>query len=181
MARDKVGEIRISPRTVRIGHQVYPLANISRVQTLEVTWTGRRSTWYPVKETAVLLVLFALVAVGIQLLVPALHLGGRQLVTQLMTAAIALFGLRIAYLVLLFLYRALLRRKHYALLLETAGTQYTALSGTDVRELHRIEGEIVGSIENPPTQERVVHVHGDLVVGKQYKQSGAGSQMSFNK
>jgi hypothetical protein len=38
MAEKYVGQILISRRTVRIGHQVYPLANISRVQTLLVAW-----------------------------------------------------------------------------------------------------------------------------------------------
>ncbi|MFD4673234.1 DUF6232 family protein [Lentzea sp. NPDC058450] len=180
MARDKVAEIRINPRTVRIGHQVYPLANISRVQTLEVRWGGRKATSYPPKETAVLLLLFGLVAVAIQVGVPALGLGGRQLITDLMMGAMVLFGVRIAYLVLAFLYRVLFRRKHYALLLETAGTQYTALSGTDLPELRRIEAEIVGAIEKPPTREHVVEVHGDLVLGNQTKQTGSGSRMTIN-
>ncbi|WP_191299133.1 DUF6232 family protein [Lentzea cavernae] len=180
MARDKVAEIRINPRTVRIGHQVYPLANISRVQTLEVRWGGRLATSYPVKAIAVLLVLFALVSGAIVVLVPALGVGGRALTTQLLMGAMALFGVSTAYFVLLFLYRLLLRRKHYALLLEASGTQYTALSGTDLAELHRIEAEIVNAIEKPPTREHVVEVHGDLVLGNQTKQTGSGSRMTIN-
>ncbi len=180
MARDKVAEIRITPRTVRIGHQVYPLANISRVQTLEVRWGGKQATSHPVKAIAVLAVLFGLVAGAIVVLVPAFDAGGRELTTQLLTGAMALFGVRATYLVLLFLYRLLVRRKHYALLLEASGTQYTALSGTDVAELHRIEAEIVSAIEKPPTREHVVQVHGDLVFGNQTKQTGSGSRMTIN-
>jgi hypothetical protein len=180
MARQQVGEIRINPRTVRIGHQVYPLANISRVQTVQVTWAGRRATSYPVKWIAILAVLFAVAGGLIVAGLPALDLGGDQLTTQLLMGAIALFGVPIACLLLVFLYRLLLRRKHFALLLETSGTQYAALSGTNQGELHRIEREIVGAIENPPTYERVVHLHGDLVVGNQFKQTGADSRMAVN-
>jgi hypothetical protein len=177
MARQQVGEIRINPRTVRIGHQVYPLANISRVQTVQVTWAGKRATSYPAKKLAVWVVLYAVVAGVILVGVPALDVGDDEMTTQLLIGASALFGLRIGYLLLLLIYR-LLRSKHYALLLETAGTQYAALSGSDQGELHRIEREIVGAIERPPTQERVVHLHGDLVVGDQFKQTGADSRMT---
>jgi len=37
MAGKRLGEIRINKRTVQIGHQVYPLANISRVQSGRLT------------------------------------------------------------------------------------------------------------------------------------------------
>ncbi len=53
MTKEKLGEIRINRRTLRIGHQVYPLANISRVQTLREAWRGRRATWYPIWQIAV--------------------------------------------------------------------------------------------------------------------------------
>lgn len=181
MARQQVGEIRINPRTVRIGHQVYPLANISRVQTAEVRWAGRRATTRPLKELALVAVLFAVVAGAILVAVPALDLGGDRLTTQLLMAAIALFGVWAAYLVLLFVHRLLFRRKHYALLLETAGTQYTALSGTDQAELHRIETTIVGAIEDPPSREQVVHVHGNVAFGNQYNQSGSNNRMTVDQ
>ena len=180
MAREQVGEIRINPRTIRIGHQVYPLANISRVQTVQVTWAGKRATSYPAKKIVVWGVLFAVVAAAVLVGAPALELGDEQVRDRLLVGAVALFGVRIGYLVLLLAYRLLLRRKHYALLLETAGTQYAALSGTDQGELHRIQREIVGAIEHPPTQERVLHLHGDLVVGNQFKQTGADSRLTVN-
>ncbi|WP_351234429.1 hypothetical protein [Streptomyces sp. NPDC002133] len=99
MARKRyVGEIRISKRTVQIGHEVYPLANISR----------------------------------------------------------------------------------------PAGTQYTALSGTAYDEIERIKSEIVGAIEDPPQQERIVQVRGDLVMGDKigrgkYQQSGSGNHINAGR
>lgn len=45
MAKKRVGEIRISKRIVQIGHEVYPLANISRVQTLRLVPGGKHATY----------------------------------------------------------------------------------------------------------------------------------------
>lgn len=157
---------------------MYPLANISRVQTVQVTWAGKRATSYPAKKLALWVALYAVVAGAIVVGAPALDLGDDE-TTNLLIGVSAVFGLRIGYLLILLVVR-LLRSRHYALLLETAGTQYAALSGTDQGELHRIEGEIVGAIERPPTQERVVHLHGDLVVGDQFKQTGAAARMTVN-
>jgi hypothetical protein len=175
MAKEKVDEIRISKRTVRIGHQVYPLANISRVQTLRLVWGGKLATFYPLREIIVLLFLL-LVAGGIA---GAANAAG---VRQFATGAAILVGVRMTYLLCVLLYRLLIRRPNYALVLETAGTQYTALQGTDDHEIHRIEGEIVNAIEDPPLHERILHVSGDLVIGDKvgrdkYQQSGTGNRM----
>ena len=59
MAKEHVGEIRISKRVVRIGHEVYPLANISRVQTLRVVGAAARRPSTRSGEIIVLLVLVA--------------------------------------------------------------------------------------------------------------------------
>lgn len=181
MANERVGEIWINTRTVRIGHQVYPLANISRVQTVRVVWAGRSSTFYPIKEITVLVVLFAALASAAVALLPKIGIVEERTARQVAMVVAVLFGVRVAYLVGLFLYRLLFRRKRYALLVETAGTQYTALSGTDRAEVHRIEGEIVGAIENPPVREYSVQIHGDMVLGNQYKQNGSDSRMTINK
>ncbi|WP_433436793.1 hypothetical protein [Nonomuraea sp. CA-141351] len=47
MAKQRVGEIRISKRVVKIGHEVYPLANISRAQTLRLVPAGKQATRTP--------------------------------------------------------------------------------------------------------------------------------------
>ena len=70
------------------------------------------------------------------------------------------------YLLFVLFYRLLIRRPRFTLVIETAGTQYAALSGTDHNEIHRIKGEIVSAIEDPPAHERIVQVSGDLVIGE---------------
>jgi hypothetical protein len=151
----QVGEIRISKRVVRVGHQTYPLANISRVQTLRLVWRGRWTTWYPIGEIIVLCAL----ALGIAVAAQHLRFGQAGVVLT------ALIAVRVVFMLCVFLYRLVFRRRRYALMLETAGTQYTALSGTDLGEIRRIESVIVGAIENPPEREHVVQIHGDLVMG----------------
>lgn len=189
MAKEKVGEIRINKRTVRIGDQVYPLATISRVQTVRLVWVGRSATLYPLREIAVLLLVVGVI-VEATMAIPKLHLKANFDVNNtarlVAVGAVLLVGVRISYMLLVLFYRLLIRRKLYALLVETAGTQYTALSGTDFYEIDRIAGEIVAAIEDPPHQERVVHISGDVVIGDKvgrdkHQQVGAGNTMPVFK
>lgn len=190
MVKEHVGEIRISKRIVRIGHEVYPLANISRVQTLRVVWGGKLATFYPLREIIVLLLVVGAIMGAAVKLLPQLDLDAgfdiEEAARQLATVVAALAAVRIAYLLLVVVYRLLFRRPRYTLVIETAGTQYAALSGTDREEIHRIKGEIVDAIEDPPSQERIVQVRGDLVIGDKvgrdkYEQSGTDNRMTFNR
>jgi hypothetical protein len=190
VAKEHIGEIRISRRTVRIGHEVYPLANISRVQTLKLVWGGKYATFYPLRQMAVVVLLVGAVVVAALMVLPELGLDAdfdiEEAARQFAMGVFALGAIRMAYLLFVLFYRLLIRRTRYALIIETAGTQYTALTGTDNQEIHRIKGEIVDAIENPPEKDRIIQVHGDLVAGDkvtgdQYKQSGRDSRMTFNR
>ncbi|MEW9533855.1 DUF6232 family protein [Microbispora sp. NPDC049125] len=190
MAKEKVGEIRISKRIVRIGHEVYPLANISRVQTLRVVWGGKLATFYPLREIAVLVLVVGAIYAAAVAVLPELDIRAdfdvEGMAQQFATIAAALAGVRTAWLMAVLLYRLLIRRPRYALVVETAGTQYTALSGTDRAEIHRIEGEIVDAIEDPPSHERIVQISGDLVMGDKvgrdkHQQSGIGNTMTSTR
>lgn len=183
MADQQVGEIVISKRVVKIGHQTYPLDNISRVQTLRVVWAGKRATSYPLKRIAVIVVLVGLIVGAASALVPGLGLDSdaEQAVRVAAGVIIALAAIRVLWLLILLFYRLLFRRPRYALVIETAGTQFTALSGTDRGEVHRIEHAIVQAIENPPQVPINLRVGGDLVMGDQYKQTGADSKLTVHK
>jgi hypothetical protein len=187
MAKKQVGEIRISKRVVQLGSQVYPLANISRVQTVRLVWGGRRATFYPLKRLIVVAIVVAAIVGAAGVIAPNLDLDTdvdvEDVARQVATIAAVIGGAWAAYLLVLFGYRLLFRRQWYALIIEASGTQYTALSGTDPIEIHRLKGEIVGAIEDPPSVERVVHVTGDVVFGDkvsggvQNKQSGTDNRM----
>lgn len=185
MAKEQVGEIRISKRIVRIGHEVYPLANISRVQTLRVVWRGKLATFYPLRQIATLLLIGGLIVGVAVVLLPELGVRAdfdvEEAARQFAAVAAVLAGIRVAYLLGVLFFRLLIRRKRYVLMIETAGTQYAALSGTDREELQRIKGEIVDAIEDPPSEERVIQVHGDVVLGDKYQQDGTDNKMTVNK
>ncbi|GAA4052924.1 DUF6232 family protein [Streptomyces shaanxiensis] len=186
MAKERVGHIVISKRVVQIGHEVYPLANISRVQTLQVYWGGKYATLYPLRQiAAIVLVVGAVVGAAVLVpprLPPSVDSDIGQMARQFAAVLSAVAGVVVAYWLVILLYRIFFRRRRYALVIETAGTQYTALSGTDYPEIHRIRNVIVGAIENPPAQATSVQVHGDVVMGDkvgrdQHKQTGSGNRM----
>jgi hypothetical protein len=190
MAKKRIGEIIISKRVVRIGHEVYPLANISRVQTVRLVPGGKDATLYPLHQIIILLALLAGVVGAALVVLPELGVdvgfGLEEAARQFAVIATVVAGIRLAYLLFALFYRLLLRPKRYALILETAGTQYTALSGTDAGEIHRIKDKIVAAIEDPPATEERIQINGDFVVGDkvsggvQNKLTG-GNNMMFNR
>jgi hypothetical protein len=169
MSKEQVGEIRINKRTVRIGHEVYSLANISRVQTLRLVWGGKRAWFYPLRQIAVLVLVVGAIVAAAVVVAPNLDLQTdvdvEETARQVAIGAVVLGGFWIVCLLIVLFYRLFFRQPLYALVIETAGTQYTALSGTDRNEIHRIEGVIVAAIEDPPSQEQIVFVNGDVVRG----------------
>ncbi|NAS25123.1 hypothetical protein GT755_26000 [Herbidospora sp. NEAU-GS84] len=160
MAKKKVGEIRISKRIVRIGHEVYPLANISRVQTLRIVYKGRLSTFHPLGQLVVVAALAAAAAFVAEEVFPEAR--------EYLPVALAVAGVCGGLLAIQFLYRLIFRRNRYALTIETAGTQYTALWGTDLEEIRRIEGLVVAAIEDPPPTERSYTFNSPVYVGNTF-------------
>ncbi|RST07574.1 hypothetical protein E2C00_16865 [Streptomyces sp. WAC05374] len=183
--RKRVGEIRISERTVRIGHEVYPLANISRVRTLRLVPGGRRATFYPLREIGTLVGAAVVVAVMLDTAPARLGLAfmAHDTARRCVAAAAVLAAARVAWLLAVVGHRLLLRRPRYALLLETSGDPRTVLTGTDRGAIHRVQHEIVDAIDNPPEQQRSVHVGGDLVmgdkVGRDKYAAGRGTRRAF--
>lgn len=181
MAKERVGHIVISKRVVQIGHEVYPLANISRVQTLRVRWGGKYATFYPLRQIIAIVIAAGVTVAAAVLIPPELPPSAdsdiEQMARQFAAVLSVVAGVVVAYWLVVLLYRLFIRRRHYALVIETAGTQYTALSGTDHAEIHRIRNIIVEAIENPPAQATSVQVHGDVVMGDQRKQVGSGNRM----
>jgi hypothetical protein len=160
MTRASVGEIQITKRTVRIGYQVYPLANIARVQTRKIT-SRRRAPAVQLAVTAVLMFLL----VGLWWLTKF---------SMVFLVVPGLLGLRILYLVVTLLR---LGKPQYVLVIETGGTEYTALSGADPHEIDRIREEIANAMETPPNEERLLLVGGDIVVGDKIGGDKIGGDM----
>ncbi|XVV04134.1 DUF6232 family protein [Actinosynnema sp. CA-248983] len=159
MGREEIGAIVVSPRLLRIAHQAYPLANISRVQTLRVRWSGKDATAYPLREVFGLVALMALVGAAVAGVVPELGLdnGVEALVGRFSAVLAVVVAVRMVYL-LAVVVRRMFRRPQYVLVIETAGTQVTALSSTDRDQIHEIERKVVGYIENPPERPQTIKV-----------------------
>ncbi|WP_181772131.1 DUF6232 family protein [Amycolatopsis pittospori] len=96
----------------------------------------------------------------------------------LMLLALMLMALRALYLVGILLRRPFHSR--YALVIETAGTAFTALTGREPQVLERLKHEITHAIENPPDREVVVVAGGDVVFGNQHNQSGRHNTLVDN-
>ncbi|WP_062431075.1 DUF6232 family protein [Herbidospora daliensis] len=160
MAKKRVGEIRISKRIVRIAHEVYPLANISRVRTMRVVYKGRLSTFYPLGQLVVVAALAAAASFVAEEVLPEAR--------EYLPTVLAVAGVWGGLLALWFLYRLIFRRTRYSLVIETAGTQYTALWGTDLDELRHIEGLIVAAIEDPPATEERYTFNNAFYVGNTF-------------
>lgn len=183
MAKKRVGHITISRRVVQIGHEAYPLANISRMQTLRIRRAGKLTTFHSLQQIGSLAVL-AVAAVVIPPRLPSeLDPDAAEIVRGVADIVVVVAGVGAAVLLAFLLYRLFFQRSRYALMIETSGTQYTALMGTDPNEIHRIKGIIVNAIEDPPIEAVHVDVRGDVVMGdkadRQYKQTGSGNRM-FN-
>ena len=160
------------------------------MQTLRLIWGGKLATFYPLRRITVLLLVVGAIVAAAVAVVPQLDLKTdfdvEKAARQFAIGVVVVAGVWIAYLLFVLFYRLLIRQARYALVIETAGTQYTALTGTDYHEIHRIEGEIVAAIEDPPSHERIVHISGDVVIGDkvgrdQYKQVGTGNRMTFDR
>ena len=192
MTKKHVGEIRISHRILKIGYQDYPLANISRVQMIEVTYAGRLAKWRPIVRIVTLIVLGAALVAGASVVRQKNLDSNAHLASNARTAALVVAGIvgaLVVWQLAVLIYRLAFRKTPYALILETSGTQYAALSGTDRDQVLWVKNAIVDAIENPPWQEQVIHVGGDLVVGDKIGghsfrgnvgTSGAGSPLTIS-
>lgn len=176
MANTITTEIRINKRTVRIGHEVYSLANISRMQTVRLGYTKKQSLFKPVKD--MIGALFFVVVASV-----ILTASGVDKAQQIKEWIYLLGALYVVYLLILLIYR-LFRRPIYVLLIETAGTQFTLLGSYDQGTVRMIENEVVDAIENPPVEEKILHV-GDVIlgdkIGRQIRQDGFGNVMNVNR
>lgn len=167
MSEDRVGEIRISRRLLRIGSQVYPLANIGRVQTLWLEW-GRNNIATFREFVGLMLVIGVIVFV-----LPMLGFGAS--VSGLTVIAIIVAGVVV-------LYRLVTRQRRFALFIETTGGQVATLAAKAEPEIRRLEYAVVEAIENPPNQEQVIQIRGDIVMGDKigrdkYQQGGSGNRI----
>lgn len=71
-------------------------------------------------------------------------------------------------------------RSRYALIIETPGAEFTALTAREPGELENIKLAITHAMENPPSGEVVLHAGGDIVFGDNHKVTGRNNTMVVN-
>jgi hypothetical protein len=144
--------ITITGHLVRIGPESYPLANISRLQKHRMVWqryawtNGYRKAAYAFLAACVLLLLNESAFDG--------DSGVRAVAFVLILAAIGMVVFTLAN-----------RQLRLTLVIETAGSQATAVSSAVDAPIHHLEHEVLTAIENPPAEPRTVAIGGDLVIG----------------
>lgn len=149
MSQDSVGEIRINRRLLRIGDQIYPLANIARVQTLWIEWQPKTSPAGGIL-LGIAVIAYILSWLGFDLPV------SNTLVVIAGIVGVIWFGIS----------DAIARpKRRFLLVIETNGAQTAVLASTVEPEIRKLEHAVVNAIENPPSQEQVLKVSGDIVFG----------------
>ena len=154
-------DVYVTPRTIRIGYEVYPLHNISRVSVHTVEWAERP----PAKE-----VVPPLVVLGIAVLLIIATASSRSAANS--SQGLFVFAAAVALLWLL----VVMARKRFrtALVIESSGGQATALVGRSAESVHHLESIVLAAIEEPPTQTQHFHigdiVRGDKIQGNKYQQ-----------
>lgn len=156
---ESFGVLELRDRTLRINNQVYPLANIARIQSL---------LWQPPKWRYAVRTLQAAAALGIvvlffQITQPFNDWTTPMFVTLLISTAVGL-------LIILAL------PEKYVFALETNGAQLCLLYSVDPSAVDRLVDLVVRTIENPPTEPVVYSITNFTTIGgDQINQSGSGS------
>lgn len=154
MERTPVHQINVRPRMMRVGHQFYPLAQISRVQNI------RFDVKNPFSGAHVLLALIA----------AALFVGGVVAAASTSRAsgssgAVGILSvLALVGLVAVLVHGSTAKTRYYAVMIETSGSQSTQLASTVEYEITTLTHAVVGAIENPPTSERVIQLGDNVFV-----------------
>lgn len=153
----EVIDVRVSQRILWVGTEAYPLHNIARAQTIKLVPKRGQAL-----KALTLWVFLGAVTVGITNAVDVTFGVVGFAVAGVTLALIAISAIRLMV--------ALLTPTFYALVIETAGTPYKALVGTDENLVIHIVHRIMAAINNPQAefQFRVENFH----VGDKIEQFG---------
>jgi hypothetical protein len=164
-AKHKNVDVRISRRVLWVDEQAYPLAQVTRVQPIELTPNRRRMALAYGRKAG------ATVGLGMVGLVILSCLGEAAPPAAWVVLAVAILAMLTPHTVRLV--RGLTRPALHVLSVATAGTPHAALASTDKELIQDLAHRVVDAIDNPSAEFeiRVDHidiVHGDKVDGGKY-------------
>lgn len=153
MGKKRLSKVVVRSHTLRLDYQIYPLANIARIQAgrlkIKKGISGRE---VGVGLSSVLLVLSGLMAWA--------STGSPSSAALLMiTVGLVAAGAVLAY-------RYNFRRGDYVLSVESAGGYSTQVFSRERAPIEELEHSLVEAIENPPTGERVIQVGNNVYINK---------------
>ena len=168
MATQEIVNVRVSRRVLWIGSDAYPLQNIARAQTRELTLKNGS----PVRNYFKAVVRWVILGVVVTIALKLAKVGSSGVFDLVWVVVLALLAISTIRLI------AMLRknRTYYALIIETAGTPNTALVSPDLNLVNQLVGQIMEAIDNPQAEFQVqvenfhvgdkIHQVGDYNVGK---------------
>ncbi|WP_416975255.1 DUF6232 family protein [Streptomyces sp. 4F14] len=136
MAKREVINVRVSRRILWVGAEAYPLHNIARATTVRIV--PRRM----VSLGQFLACALALVVVSGVIVAAASAVSELVLLVDIAIGSVLVFRL----------VSILVRPVYHALVIETAGTPYTALVSTDKAIVSRLVFQIMDAIDNPEAE-----------------------------
>jgi hypothetical protein len=154
--------VEVNQKVIRINHQVYPLRNIARIQSLELEPRRARNAMRA-----------ALVAVSVFLVLWFLSATS----SDGSWFGLSVFFLAVATIVALTLIGA--QKAKYVCALETNGRPSCVLSSSDPAQVDQLVEFLVSAIEHPPAETITQSIANftTQVFGDQINQSGSGSNV----
>jgi hypothetical protein len=138
--------VRVSRRVLWVGAEAYPLQNIARAQTIKIVPKRGAAVGRYIAAVVLWVILGVVAAAAIS---SAMRFGSNYQSTSGVVVIVVLVLIVISTIRLI---RVLSRRTLYALVIETAGTPYTALVSADGNMVTRLVHLIMDAIDNPQAE-----------------------------
>ncbi|MEU6803218.1 DUF6232 family protein [Streptomyces neyagawaensis] len=146
MAKREIIDVRVSRRVLWVGGEAYPLHNIARAAAVRIV-PDRAGAVGRFLRNVLLVVLLGIIA-GVALdsspSSPVSELGSLESLGFVAAVLCAAFTVQ--------LLSVLCRRTYYALVVETAGAPFTALTSRDPEVVSRLVHRIMDAIDNPEAE-----------------------------
>jgi hypothetical protein len=163
MDKQRLTEVVVRPRTLRLEYQTYPLANIARIQAGRLRIKKRLSSReISIGTAACLLVLSGLFGWA------SAGSPSRTALFMILTGLAALGGILV--------HRYDFGRREHVLSVEAAGGYSTQIFSKAGEQIKKLEQDLLDAIENPPSSAQPIPVGNNVYINKaKWVQVGTGN------
>jgi len=143
--RREITTVQVSRRILWVGGEAYPLQNIARARTVQVTPRRGAMLWSFAKTTLFCGVVGLAATIALDYVDPPVdEYRIRRAITAAVTTLVLFNAIRLV--------AGLVRRTRYALVIETAGNPRTALVTRDRHIVEQLVHQIMAAIDNPDAE-----------------------------